>query len=373
MRILSFNFETALGAAVHATPVFEGLRSAAPTAHVTCLSAGVAADVLSANPNIDTFLRVPHAWQQPRELALWLLRNRSSLGSFDVAIFNTGNCRTSVVGLSFLLKIKRRVGYSVQARLVDEHLVEDERLSLIGNNLRLLELLGHAHTDATYPQVWFSAEQANEAFAWRASLQDEESSRPVVAYFAGTSGGHPNQWFDDRFVQVADAMQRSHGAVNVFFGGPSDEQLAVRLASACKVPGIPLAGRTSVTTLAARIAACDLVVSVDTGGLHVAWAVGTPTVVIGHAANPKHIWLPASNPKVWVIRKDNVTPCSGCRKTACATRECMDAINIDEVVYAACVQLAQISDLRQARAYRLRQWTPGPAAIETASPSGAPE
>jgi ADP-heptose:LPS heptosyltransferase len=277
------------------------------------------------------------------------------MGKFDIILFNSGNSRTKIHIASRLLRGKKRSGFSVRAWLVNSSIKYNDDLSLIANNLKILGLLSLPVSTCGFPEIWISKYEAKQAIKWRHTLYNTSRSPIVVGFFAGTSGGHPNQWYDDRFITVANELSRSLGTSSVFFGGPKDVTHAGELASQCDHNAISLAGKTSVTQLAAYIGVCDLIITVDTGGMHVAWAAGTPVVVLGHAANPYHIWLPDNNPLIKVIRKDYMIPCALCRKHYCATRECMDEISKDEVVVAALQQLQNFAPSQVIREDRLNR------------------
>ncbi len=356
MRLLFLNYETALGSAVHATPVFTALRQLRPNWEIHVACSGVIGDILEANPHIDQLWYTPHILQDTFRSIIWFLLNRNKMGIFDCILFNSGNSRTKINIASRIIKARSREGFSVRRNIVDRFIEYEEKNSLIENNLKILELLQIPKPENKLPEIWFTDFETNQAFEWRQTLDSCKSNIPVIGFFAGTSGGHPNQWYDERFVEVADALHNFLGAQIVFFGGDKDVDHAASLASKCR-SAQSCAGKTSIRQLAAHCAACDLIISVDTGGMHVAWAVNTPIVVLGHAANPRHIWLPEGNPKVLILRKDAQVPCALCRKHSCATRECMDEINVHEVVIAALSQLQHFAINKEEIKKRLEKWT----------------
>ena len=93
-----------------------------------------------------------------------------------------------------------------------------------------------------------------------------------------------------------------------------------------------MAGRTTLIQMASLMAECDLVISNDTGPMHVAATVGTPVVALFGSTDPR-----ATSPlgKVRIIRKE--LPCSPCLKRHCpiGSYECMDRIGVEEVYKAA--------------------------------------
>ncbi len=104
-----------------------------------------------------------------------------------------------------------------------------------------------------------------------------EGDGPLVALQMGASD--PNRaWGAERFAALAGLLAGSPGARIVLVGGPGDRPLAHRFASLAPRPCIDLVGRTSIAELPAVLSRCRLLVSNDTGPVHVAAAVGTPVL-----------------------------------------------------------------------------------------------
>ena len=101
------------------------------------------------------------------------------------------------------------------------------------------------------------------------------------------------------------------------------------------------------------MAHCDFCISVDTGAMHVARGVCLPTVILGHAANPRWLWLPPAELNYFeVIRKDHLE-CSVCWKQHCSTRECMDEISVDDVFLAFTRLMIRVAWGEESRSKRL--------------------
>jgi ADP-heptose:LPS heptosyltransferase len=186
------------------------------------------------------------------------------------------------------------------------------------------------------------------------ALLDEAPSAtgPRIAVVARTSNSHPNEWFDDRWIELCGRLIARLGARLVFVGAEADRPDIDRIRAVLPGPSLSAAGRTDIPQLAALMASCDLVVSIDTGGLHVARAVNAPAVVLGHSATPKHFWLPLDQPLYRILLHDHV-PCALCHRFTCATRECMQESTVDMVEAAVRDQLAAFPPSAQARADRV--------------------
>jgi ADP-heptose:LPS heptosyltransferase len=100
-----------------------------------------------------------------------------------------------------------------------------------------------------------------------------------------------------------------------------------------RAPSINLAGKTTIPELAGVACQADLMISVDTGTLHIGRALGVPMVILASAYQTPTEWLPLGHEKFLILRRDYV-PCALCWKSSCATMECMQEISVDDVVEA---------------------------------------
>ena len=115
----------------------------------------------------------------------------------------------------------------------------------------------------------------------RLDVPRERHGGRVVGVFPG--GNAPSRrWEPDRFAELVRRLA-SRGQRVMVFGGPTERQLTARVAGNA---GVDLGGQTDLAQLATAIASCDWLVTNDTGPLHLAAAVGTPTVSLWGAGDP---------------------------------------------------------------------------------------
>ena len=168
------------------------------------------------------------------------------------------------------------------------------------------------------------------------------AAAPLVGLFPG-SNAPSRRWPASRFATLA-ARLREAGARVLVFGGPGERAITAEVAAG---GAIDLAGRTDLPMLAAGLASCELVVSNDSGPLHVAAAVGTRTVSLWGAGDPA-ITGPPREGMHRVLRHPELY-CVPCVKNVCprhgpgailpdAYNECMHLISVDEVAEAALSQ-----------------------------------
>jgi ADP-heptose:LPS heptosyltransferase len=163
-------------------------------------------------------------------------------------------------------------------------------------------------------------------------------SGPLVGVHV--SGGRAiKQWEPHRFAEVARELSAAYGVTIVVTGAPDDAALVATLTTAlrgCRV--IDVSGDLDLPMLAAILERLDLLVTGDTGPMHLAGAVGTPVVAVFGPSDPVRYAL--RGPHDRVVRVD--LPCSPCNRIRrpperCVghTPECLVAVTSASVLDAA--------------------------------------
>jgi lipopolysaccharide heptosyltransferase I len=199
---------------------------------------------------------------------------------------------------------------------------------VVEKNLALLRAVG-----IEAPDVRFPLRRDPESAAVRDAIEAAGAGFAVL----NPGGGWPNKrWPPDRFGAVAAELARRHGLPSLVLWGPGDERLA-DAAVAASGGAARRAPRTTVADMVALVRRARLLVSGDTGPLHLAAAVGTPIVGIYGPTDPARNG-PLSTGDLWVSRHD-VCECYHLRKCR-AARWCLETIAVDEVVQAIDRRLA---------------------------------
>ncbi len=342
-NFLVLQYDAPLGSVVHATPLYEALKTTIPEAHVTVAASSMAASVLQHNPFVDRCVVTPSPFQTfwPALKSVRELFCTMPPGPIYM-VTPIGNQRTRVAALTLFSRKGARVGYTLVPELYDLPLEFHPERGQIEGNLDILRALGHSIANYE-PRIYFG--QAEAKCAQELLAIPPASCRPFIAYVTQNSGGQRNQWPVGRFHQVIADLSKLCGATPVFVGTKADGAAIESIRHGLPNQGISLAGKTTVPQLAAVLAQCDLVVSLDTGTFHVARAVELPGVVIAPAWQSPLEWLPVNHPRYCVLRGPSIatTP----------DAYCMEEVSAQQVVDAALDMLNKFPSTTSSRAARM--------------------
>jgi heptosyltransferase-2 len=238
--------------------------------------------------------------------------------------------------LAWLARVPERVGYGAEGRtpLLTRAVPRAGPARSTGRTREyqaLAEAAGLA-VASTAPSLRALPSEIEHAGALRRAAGLEDGV-PYAAVAPGASYGPAKQWGPERFAAVASALD-ARGVRSVLVGADSDREATDRFRRAPGAPAglVDLTGRTSLGDLVGVLAGASLVLSNDSGVMHLAAALGRPTVAIFGSTSP--VWTSAAAP--WVENLYAAYPCSPCfRRTCPIGYGCLHAITAEEVVGAA--------------------------------------
>jgi heptosyltransferase II len=235
----------------------------------------------------------------------------------------------------FLAGIPQRVGFAGEARfiLLNDMRFGERKLPRMVDQCAMLALPRGAAQPPEWPMPKLDV-PASEIAAWRIrrGLTDD---RPIVTLAPGAVGPS-KRWTTDGYAALARALTADGLSVWIV-GGPGEKALATEIAGdsgARDLTGADL--RDAIMALGAAAVA----VSNDSGLLHVAAALGTPSIGIFGPTSPWH-WAPL-NPLAGIIETNSELPCRPCHKPVCrlAHHRCMRDIEVAQVLTATRTALA---------------------------------
>jgi len=347
-----------LGDAVMTTPALQRLRQARPNSHIALLTPQKLAGLWEGQPFLDEVLSF-----SPSE-NIWEVGQRLRQNKFSAAIAFPNSVRSALE--LWLAGIPRRIGFRRGARGLflsravfrrpeetPMHKRSDEEVrQLIARGILPPPIPGAAHhvhdylkltgelgasTDPLPPRIWVSEQQAAELML-RWPLQAVEG-RPWFGLNPGAEYGPAKRWPAERFAAAAITLQKKTRCRWLLFGGRADQsttqQINSEIQRAATEPDsvLNLAGQTTLPELAAALKICRLVLTNDTGPMHLAAAVGTPVIVLFGSTSPE-LTGPTFSPSAQIVH--NAVPCAPCFRRECPIDlRCLNGIKLAQVVEAA--------------------------------------
>ena len=322
---------SAIGDVIHGMPVLNALRIHWPGAMIAWLAEGHCGDLLEGHPALDELIRVPRKWlKSPSEVRR--IRRELRQRKFDIAIDLQGLTKSAIA--ASLSGARRRIGYGgidgrELSRLLNNCLVEPTATHVVDRNLDLLKPLGIVKPKPEFLlPILPDAREKTVAFLGECGLQQR------FAVINPGAGWPSKLWPVERYAEVARHLGQHRSLPSVVvWAGNQELHLAEQIVRESSGHAT-LAPPTTLGELAALNRQASLFVGSDTGPLHMAAALGTPTVAlfgpVPHERNgpygDRHIALQKSRLE------------GGSRLRRNATNETMLAIESKDVC-AACDKL----------------------------------
>ncbi|HLK58759.1 MAG TPA: lipopolysaccharide heptosyltransferase II [Chthonomonadaceae bacterium] len=316
-----------IGDLVCTTPALRSLRRLYPQAHIALEVGERALCVLANNPHIDELIRRPdRQGASGKWKFLRLLRRRK----FDLAVLLDDSADMPLI--AWLGGVPRRVGLTRKDRfahlLTDRVPYDETGHEMVDNFLRVVGCLGGDISDPL-PEIFPSPADVQfvDRLLCEAGIRPEER---LVALNPGTSALSKN-WPPERFAELGNLLSSWPQVRLLLLPGPGDGEITQAIVAGMRTPPRVLAG-TTVMQQAEIQRRCDVLVTGDTGPMHLACATQTPVVALFGITDPKDFG-PGYAPGNIVIRK--VSGCPGCTWKACAHQNrCMRLIAAEEVAGA---------------------------------------
>ena len=144
------------------------------------------------------------------------------------------------------------------------------------------------------------------------------------------------RWVTERYAAVGDKIAATLNARILIFGGPGEEHIAGRIQDKMTSEVVNLAGKLSINDLAYVISRLDLLITNDSGPMHIAAATRTPVVAIFGPEDPV-LMKPYTSEDLYRVMSKPL-PCRPCQQDHCARPLCLDAISPEEV-FNSCMEL----------------------------------
>lgn len=322
-----------LGDIVMSLPALRAVRRSYPRAWLSVLVKSELASFFDGSPWIDEIIPYSlrsgiNGWRD-RAAIIGALRRRR----FDVAVLFPDSFEAAFWAAAAGIRV--RAGYIRDGRrLLLTHGVRRTRETLEGHQvhyrLTMLDMaLGIRGDERDYaPDVGETTRQAMKT--WLA--EHRRGSGKLIALAPAAAYGPAKEWPAGSWGTLIDRLGEQHGAECVLVGGPHERNKCEQAAAASKAGALIAAGRTSVGELIALLSLCDGFAGNDSGAMHVAGALGMPTVGIFGSTSPER--TSPLGPRAKVIYKK--IDCSPCLARTCrfGHYDCLRGIEVEDVMAA---------------------------------------
>lgn len=331
-----------IGDMVMATPILTDLRKTYPNASITAMCRAPVCDLLKEDPEVDELFCFSKTSSFSRRSDKKNIVEKLRQGKYDLGILLTHSL--SSAWWFWQGKVRVRLGYDCNGRrLLLSHPISFppnvERQHLVVTYKMLLEPLGIPISN-THPRLYLADKEVEEA---KTLLKQHGVTKEkiIVGINPGATYGSAKCWLPERFREVAEKLLDDPNICIVFFG---DQPTAPLVKQICQGQGprvINLAGLTSLREVAALISLCDVLLTNDSGPMHIADALGTKIVALFGSTN-EIVTGPYRTGKV--IHKH--AECSPCYQRTCPIDfRCMKQIEADEVYQVMLEMLGKKSKL----------------------------
>ncbi len=275
---------TAIGDTLLSTPAIRAIREGFPDARIAVLASPQARMVLKNNPRIDYIIEHPGRVDFFYIFKLPALIRRLRRGRFDLVVILHAN-DPDAAPLAYLSGAPHRMGWAesrlsflhtvpVKTRLLDMHTIDVrlrnlEEIGIVNNNRRM--------------EMFITDDESEWASRFIRDIGSEDTGLIGIHPF----GSKQNKWWHKREVmEFCSAIREEFGFAVLLFGGNKEREAAGVIAD--EVDGVVnLSGRCDIRETVALIDKCRVFVSTDSGPMHIAHALGVPTVALFGPDDPR--------------------------------------------------------------------------------------
>ena len=332
-RILLINMG-GVGDIILFTPVLKALKHCLPYGSITLITGEPGIEkVIAGSGLIDKVILCDRKKRRSIAQILQLI-NTIKKERFDLALIATGTNSFNGSLLTYLAGIPYRIGENINhlGMFYTTKVSYDKERHELEGNLDLLKAAGIEINDKN-PFVYISRD--DEKFAEQFFLDNKILNKPIICLHVGPAAPDKNfrRWSGDKFAELANKLTDLYQAKIILVGGNEEIDLVNKILSLFKSQPVISTGKTSIGQMAALIKKADLFIGNDSGPMHIAGAVATPTVAIFGPTNTKD-HHPCGN-KFIIVRKNlKCSPCYYRGKVKCKKLDCFKSITGDEVLKA---------------------------------------
>ncbi len=348
-RILCVRLDN-MGDVLMTTPAMQALKDSDPSRHLTLLTSSGAGALASHLPMIDTLLTWDAPWvkgngtgnRTASSVLPWAQRLQAA--RFDAAVIFTVYSQNplpaallcTMAGIPLRLAHCRENPYELLSDWVPETEPQTQVRHETQRQLDLVATVGAMPADTrlrfrVQPHDRRAVQRLLQRWQGEGERESAVPTRCVVMHPGATA--ETRRWPAPRFAEVARTLAEEDGALVLLTGGVSEQALVDSVRSAADHPRvIGIAGELTLGQMGALIEHADLLISNNSGPVHLSAALGTPVVDLYALTNPQHTPWQVPHRTLYAD-----VPCRYCYKSVCPQQHhrCLNDVDVTQVVAAA--------------------------------------
>lgn len=330
-----------IGDVVLTTPSIRALRLAYPQAHLAVMVTPQTRDLVEGNPDLSEVLVYDRKGQDGGLGGFWRFVFGLRRRKFDLAVIFHTKKRTNLI--CFLAGIPHRLGYKNDkfGFLLTKPVIDKRPEGKKHEAEYCLDLLKHVGVQSGDLKLSVPLKKESERWAEEFLKTNNIIGACEIIAIHPDASCISKRWPIGKFIELIKSLLKRGNARIILIGGTEAEPITRNIQSALSGPVIDVAGKISLSQLASLLKRCRLLISNDSGPVHVAAAVGTPVVSIfgrNQAGLSPARWRPLG-PRDVVIHKE--VGCEICLAHNCNIHfECLEAVSPKDVLDAAAPLLA---------------------------------
>lgn len=335
-----------IGDVALSTPAIKALRNSYPLSYIAFMVRPYAKEIVEGNPYLDEVILYDKDGIHKGFFSTLLFGLHMRKKRFDTAIILHPTNRAHII--AFVAGIPNRIGLNRKLPYLLTKALDDEKFRGEKHELEYtLDILRNIGVEVYDKSPYIPVKESNEeSVDLKLIRKGVKSSDLLIAVHPGASCPS-KRWPLERFASLIDRVKKSFNVCIVLVSGPDDIAQVTELKQKLNSDVVDISGETSVGELAALLKRCRLFISNDSGPVHIATAVGTPSIVVFGRKQP------GLSPKRWgPIGKEDIVlykdvGCEVCLAHNCKIGfKCLEAITVDDV-FKAVEKLLSKNESRQ--------------------------
>jgi len=317
-----------VGDSVLAIPAMKAVRSQFPNAEITLLVRPWVAGVFTGAPFVNKL------WTEPRPAGFseWSRIARDIRAhEFDLAILFPNSFESAL--MMFLGRVPNRIGYATDGRSL--LLTNAVTPGVTGRHqvYYYLDLVKNLSVNVDRPSIEILATD-EEKKAARRLLETEgiRADQKFMVLNPGAAYGSAKRWDDERFAGIGERLSQDLGLAVAIIGSENELPVARDIRERMRSPATVLNGKTTLETLIGVLSLSSLMITNDSGPMHIAAALGVPTVAVFGSTDERVTGPFGARTRIVKCQVE----CSPCLLRECPIdHRCMTRVTVDDVYRAA--------------------------------------